>query len=187
MFAASMRFKVSRILILLLLVSGLSQAQTASDVLRWIREATAGDARAAFWLGYAYESGKGVPQDLGKAMTWFVRSAGKSNADAQNALGRMFEDGEGVETDYAQAAYWYQLACESRPDYGGAGQGCANLGLLYLSGHGVPQDNVEAYKYFRIARAGVDLDEVTRKMTEAEITDAENRVEQWRLAHPETK
>ncbi len=120
-------------------------------------------------------------------MTWFLLSAGKGNADAQNALGQMFEDGEGLETDYAQAANWYHLACESNPDYGGAGQGCNNLGLLYLSGHGVPQDNVEAYKYFKIANATFNLDEVTQEMTEAEIADAESRVEQWRVAHPETK
>jgi TPR repeat protein len=174
-------------LFLLLLVGGTAVAQTADDVQRWLHEAEAGKAAAGFWLGHSYEGGKGLEQDSKKAMEWFSWSAFHGNADAQNALGQIFENGEVVQTDYAQAAYWYWRACENRPDYGGAGQGCNNLGLLYLDGHGVPQDNVEAYKYFKIAGNSSALMYVTRGMTKTEVTDAEGRLKQWRLTHPESK
>jgi TPR repeat protein len=178
---------MGRIAVLLLLVAGIAESQTARDVQRWMIEAEAGDAGAAFWLGVSYEQGKGVVQDLKKAMEWFSWSASRGNADAQNSMGQLFEGGKGVETDYEQAASWFRLACENRPDYGGAGQGCSNLGLLYLSGNGVPKDRVEAYKYFKIANASSNLDYVTARMTEDEIRNAESRVAQWRRTHPETK
>jgi uncharacterized protein len=172
-----------RILASVLLASALAQAQTPSDVARWNDEAERGDARAQFWLGAAYERGRGIEQDFRQALKWLVESAKQDNADAENLLGQMYEGAEGVPQDYRQAAKWYRAACEHRPDYGGAGQGCNNLGLLYLDGNGVKRN--EAYKYFRLANSGVNLDAAKRRMTEGEIADAERRTEQWIEAHPD--
>ena len=174
-----------RILASILLASAFAQAQTPSDVERWNDEAERGDARAQFWLGVAYERGKGTEQDFGQAFKWLLESAKQGNAEAQNVLGQMYQDAEGVPQDYRQAAKWYRAACEQRPDYGGAGQGCNNLGLLYLDGNGVKRNSVKAYMYFRIANSGTNLDLVKRRMTEGDIADAERLTEQWIEAHPD--
>jgi len=169
---------------LILLASTFALAQTPSDIAGLKIEAEHGSAGSQFWLGVAYESGKGVQQDYKEALRWLAKSAKQGNADAQNMMGVMFEDGEGVPINYAQAAKWYRAACETRPDRGGAGQGCNNLGLLYLDGHGVKQSRVEAYKYFKLSRFSSNLAEVKSDMTTAEIAEAERQTEKWIKAHP---
>lgn len=168
-----------------LLAAALAEAQTSSDVTRWLCEAEHGDAPAQFWLGAAYESGKGVSQNFAEAVGWLMKSAKQGNAEAQNLLGQMYEDGEGVVRDYAQAATWYRAACEHRPDYGGAGRGCNHLALLYLDARGMGQNRVEAYKYFKLSHSTENLALVMSKMTSDEIAEAEHETEQWLQAHPD--
>jgi len=174
-----------RVLSFLLLAAAFTEAQTKSDVARWAHEAGHGDARAQFWLGAAYESGRGIDQNFVEALGWRTKSARQGNADAQNLLGQMYEEGEGVGRDYALAATWYRSACEHGPDYGGAGQGCNSLGLLYLDGRGVEENRVEAYKYFKLSRSTENLAIVMRKMTSREIAQAEHETEQWLQANPD--
>jgi len=174
-----------RILVSVLLASGLAQAQTTPDLARWKDEAEHGDANAQFWLGAGYERGKGVEQDFAQALRWFAESAKQGNADAENMLGQMYEDAEGVARNFRQAAEWYRAACEHRPVCGGAGQGCNNLGLLYLDGRGVKRSRVEAYKYFKLSNSAVNLDIVKCRMTADEIARAERRAERWIEAHPD--
>lgn len=174
-----------RTLASVLLISAMAYGQKPSDVALWKSEAEAGDAKAQFWLGTAYERGREVKQDFVQALRWLTKSATQDNADAQNLLGQMYEDGEGVPADYAQAARWYRAACENRPDGGGAGQGCNNLGLLYLNGHGVKVDKVQAYKYFRISGATLNLEDVKASMTTVEVAEAERQTQMWLKLHPD--
>ncbi len=172
-----------RILASVLLMSVLSRTQTAADVARWKHEAERGDAKAQFWLGVAYETGKGAKRDFAQARKWFGESAKQGNQDAQNMLGQMYEDAEGVAQDYAQAAKWYLAACEHRFDGGGAGQGCNNLGLLYLDGHGVNLSRVEAYKYFKLAGSEDNLETVKSGMSASELAEAESQTQRWLRVH----
>ena len=174
-----------RILALLMLASTVAVGQTSYDVTRWLDEVQHGDANAAFWLGVAYERGKGVQQNFATAIAWYLQSASQRNADAQNALGQMYEEGRGVTRDLLQAAKWYRLACENRPDYGGAGQGCNNLAFLYAEGRGVELNRVQAYKYFKLGRNGKAVAELVSSMTVDEVTEAQRQVEKWHEIHPD--
>ena len=127
----------------------------------------------------AYETGKGIGQNFGEALRWLSQSAEQGNADAQNLLGIMYELGEGVTQDYLQAVRWYRAACEHRPDYGGAGQGCNNAGLLYLGGQGVKQNRVQAYKYLTLGRNDDDLAVLKTQMSVREISNAEREIQEW--------
>ena len=175
---------MSKLLNFFLLASTLALAQTPSDIAGLKIEAEHGNAGSQFWLGVAFESGKGVQQDYKEALRWLAKSAKQGNADAQNMMGVMFENGEGVPINYGRAAKWYRAACENRPDCGGAGQGCNHLGQLYLDGHGVKQSRVEAYKYFTLCSCSSNLAEVKSDMTTAEIAEAERQTEKWIKAHP---
>jgi TPR repeat protein len=174
-----------KVLALFLLAAAFAEAQTNNDVTRWMYEAERGDARAQFWLGAAYESGRGVSQNFADALRWLTKSANQGNADAQNALGQMYEDSEGVPRNVAQAARWYRTACENRPDHGGAGQGCNNLGILYLEASDVRENRVAAYKYFKLTGNTQNLADVMSKMCPSEVADAEYETEKWLQAHPD--
>jgi hypothetical protein len=168
-----------------LLAVALAPGQMASELEKLKNDAGRGDARAQFWLGVAFERGRGTPQDFAQALRWLSQSAIQGNADAQNSLGQMYEDAEGVPKDYAQAEKWYGAACAHRPDYGGAGQGCNNLGLLYLDGLGVKQNYVEAYKYFNLGSAENNLKLVKARMTAREVAEGERRTVLWIRDHPD--
>jgi hypothetical protein len=162
-----------------------SHAQTTSPLTVYLEKAEQGDAGAQFWLGAAYESGRGIKQDFAQAIKWLRKSATQGNADADWLLGQIYENGKGLPRDYAKASEWYRLACEHRPDRGGAGQGCNSLGLLYLDGDGVKRDIIAAYKYFKIAANAGNLDVAKHGMTAEEIDGAERQAEQWIEAHPD--
>lgn len=69
-----------------------------------------GNARAQAMLGYAYATGKGVPQNFALAATWYRRSAKRGNATAQYLLGMMYDHGQGVHEDKVLAQKWLILA-----------------------------------------------------------------------------
>jgi TPR repeat protein len=67
-----------------------------------------------------------------------------------------------------------------------------NLGVLYALGQGVAQDEIEAFKWFALAAAGIgeDRDRALRarsrlaeRLTPVEVSWAASRVEDWSRAH----
>ena len=107
---------------------------------------------------------------------------------AQFNLGLMYYKGRVAAQDYTEAVKWWRLA---------AGQGFAealnNLGMMYGNGDGVAEDYVEAHKWFDLAasrhprgqkrRKSVrDRDFLARKMTSAQIAEAERLTREWRAA-----
>ena len=77
------------------------------------------------------------------------------------------------------------MAAEHVPDFGGAGQGRNNLGLLYLNGDGVPKDYVQAYMWFRLTAHETNLAYAKAQMTPAQIVEAERMATEWKHSHPE--
>ena len=168
-------------------VAQTSQSRRPSpDKQTLLTKAQQGDVSAQFWLGTGYEQGWFGKADYREALKWLRRAAEHGNPDAQNCLGQMYEDGEGVPQNDVLAAKWYRKAAEHVPDFGGAGQGRNNLGLLYLSGgRGVPKDVVRAYMWFRLAGMEVNLADAKAQMTAAQVREAERMATEWKNSHPE--
>jgi hypothetical protein len=62
------------------------------------KRAAQGDKRAAITMGLAYNLGRGVAQDYGKAYDWYL-SVFPHDGDAFNNIGVMWRDGRGVPAD----------------------------------------------------------------------------------------
>jgi TPR repeat protein len=58
------------------------------------------------------------------------------------------------------------------------------LGLLYLSGLGVPQDCVQAYMWFSLAGVDRNIAYAADKMTPAQILQAHQMSDEWKTQHP---
>ena len=86
------------------------QATPILDVLR--RSAQAGDAKAQFGLGVAYEEGRGVERNVAVATGWYRRAALQNDANAQMALGVLYAIGDLVPRDYAKAHTWFSRAAD---------------------------------------------------------------------------
>ena len=108
--------------------------------------AVKGDPSAEFEIGARFAEGKGVPQDLKQAVTWYQRSAAKGFAPAQYRLASMFERGLGVKSDLPRASVWYQRAAEQ-----GIVKAMHNLAVLNAGREGTPADYPVALRWFTAA------------------------------------
>jgi TonB family protein len=159
--------------------SGVILPKDADQALVWYqRAADHGHAAAQYRLGDFYESGINLPHDPAQAAARYRQAAVQGDHDAEGALGRLLEAGQGVELDTAQAAIWYRKAAEGGNTEASYRLGAlylrsqdapraapwliaaardriekaeAALANLYFTGAGVPQSDVEGFKYLRRA------------------------------------
>jgi len=75
-----------------------------------IRRAHRGDRRAQAYLGFMYQTGKGVSQNYELAAYWYGLAAERGDGNAQFALGLMYNKGQGVNADFIQAHKWLNLS-----------------------------------------------------------------------------
>ncbi|RZS54944.1 tetratricopeptide repeat protein [Sphaerotilus mobilis] len=73
-------------------------------------QADQGDRSARTRLARRYETGEGVPQDVGKAAQLYEQAAHLGDPDAQFALAAMFREGRGVEQDRLFSLVWLRKA-----------------------------------------------------------------------------
>ena len=123
----------------------------------WRPLAAKGIVAAQFNLGLMYAQSQGVPRDYGKAVEWYRKAAEQGVAKAQFNLGLMYFDGLGVTQDYAEGAKWYRKAA-----------------CRYPPG----EDRDQAVK---------NRDIVAKRMTPAQISEAQKLAREWRLEKTMTR
>lgn len=107
-------------------------------------DANRGNASDQYNLGLAFDSGRHVPKDLSKSVSWFQKAAELGHAEAQLALGIAYDFGKGVEKNPKKAGYWYQRAANQ-----GESQAQFVLGVCFAEGSGgKPKDSVLAAQWF---------------------------------------
>ena len=160
------------------------QGDIATAVALLLPLADGGDRAARHNLGALFAEGLG---DYPAAAEWFRKAAEQGLAEAQFNLGVLHATGRGVPRDHRQAARWYRSAAEQ-----GHAHAQLNLGALCANGQGVARDYVEAYKWFKLAAArlpasqpefrdiaALDRELAARKMTPAQVTEAEKLAKAW--------
>lgn len=78
----------------------------------WRPLAEKGVAEAQYGVGFMYESGWGVDQDLGEAFRWYQQAAQQGHIKAQYNLGMLYRNGQGVSQNDALGLYWIQTAAD---------------------------------------------------------------------------
>lgn len=143
-----------------------------------------GNAIAQSNLGSMYRSGEGVPRDASQAAFWYGKAAEQGNATAQHNLATMYESPKsGIPLDHALAASWYRRAANQ-----GFNQSQFALGMKYIKGEGVPQDDFEAYKWLTISVEFVGdraPDSLTRNLALEKRSSIASRLEPARIAEAE--
>jgi uncharacterized protein len=77
--------------------------------------AETGQPSAQAYLGFMYETGRGVPQNYTEASMWYRRAAEQGDSLAQYSLGLMYDRGQGVPRDVVEASKWLNLATAGAP------------------------------------------------------------------------
>jgi hypothetical protein len=107
-------FRTFSFVLLFLFMAAAAPAQSKGIDPALLEKAQAGDANAEFDVGYAYEVGEGVTQDLTKAAFWFRKAADHGDAGAQYSLALLYNTGQGVPQDYAEGYFWSELAATGK-------------------------------------------------------------------------
>lgn len=134
---------------------------------------------------FVLPAGQGVafaPPDS-KDLATLQAQAQQGDTEAQVRLGDLYAKGRGVPKDYTQARAWYEKAAAQ-----GHPIGQNNLAELYFAGLGGPQDYVRAYMWVSLAvthmqgeekkQAEENRDDVAKRMTSAQITEAKRFTQQ---------
>lgn len=108
------------------------------------------NSMAAYNIGNAYETGEGVPVDIGWARAHYVLAFNAGDADAAAELGRLHAEGIGTIVDPSAAVEWY-----SRGTAGGSLSATVSLADAYLDGSGVDVNPAMAQSLYYLA---LDLD-----------------------------
>jgi len=74
-----------------------------------------GDASAQAYLGFMFETGRGVPQNYTEAAMWYRRAAEQGDSLAQYSLGLLYDHGQGVPRDIVEANKWLNLSTAGAP------------------------------------------------------------------------
>jgi TPR repeat protein len=165
----------------LMYMTGQGVQQDSAAAAIWFQKAAEqGYAFAQSNLGVLYRDGQGVQQDSAAAAIWFRKAADQGDAVAQYLLGDQYAKGAGVSQDFNEAVIWFQKAAEQ-----GHPIAMLNLGVMYAEGRSVPQDYVRAHMWFNLSaakgeqRAVKVLDMAERRMTPAQIAEAQKLARDW--------
>ncbi|MFM7215208.1 MAG: tetratricopeptide repeat-containing serine protease family protein, partial [Verrucomicrobiota bacterium] len=105
--------------------------------------------------------GKGVPQDLPRAVQWYQRAAAEDFVPAQFQLAVLFDHGPGVQNSVLAESF-LRKASER-----GHREAQYLLGEYYYRGRVVPMDLAEAYRWWSLASAsGLEVATVARRQLE---------------------
>jgi len=144
--------------------------------------AKAGFAPAQYRLGNFHEKGVGVAIDIVKAAQWYDKAARNGNALAMHNLAVLQTSGLlAGGPDLRSAGEWFSKAADV-----GVKDSQVNLGILYSRGMGVPENLVEAYKWFAVAAKAGDADAATKRDTLAkamrpeQLQEARGKAELWK-------
>jgi uncharacterized protein len=96
-------------------VSALKRQDYVSASRVFIPLAERGDPAAQSYLGFMFETGRGVPQNYTEAAMWYRRAAEQGDSLAQYSLGLLYDKGFGVPRDIVEASKWLNLSTAAAP------------------------------------------------------------------------
>ncbi|MFH1735815.1 MAG: tetratricopeptide repeat protein, partial [bacterium] len=142
---------LSSILIISLACCSFSTAQNLDLSLdQIIARAEAGEVDYQALLGERYRIGDYGEKDLAEALIWLQKACGEGSSVAKFGLAVMLLEGKAIAPDSARAAILLSEAIPGLLKSSELGNSLAQLTLAdaYHDGHGVPQDYLEAKKWY---------------------------------------
>jgi TPR repeat protein len=162
-------------------LAALKREHYATALRSWLPLAEAGDPEAQANVGYMYEEGLGVSQQLDVAVGWYEKAAASGSMQANHNLGMIFAEGRGAPQSWVRALRYFEEAANDIPAsrymigytyFQGEGNiqnrprafrefmdaaldGYADaqymIAFMYLDGSGIPKQPIQAYVWARLA------------------------------------
>jgi uncharacterized protein len=96
-------------------ISAFNRQDYVSASRTFIALAEQGVAAAQSYLGFMFETGRGLPQNYTEAAMWYRRAAEQGDSLAQYSLGLLYDKGFGVPRDIVEASKWLNLSTAASP------------------------------------------------------------------------
>lgn len=104
-------------------------------------------AKSITLMGYLYEKGVGVEQDLNKAAQCYTKAAAQGLPQAESRMGHLLLNAQiKLQTQTKSAEYWIRKAAKHN-----VSEAQATLGKLYYEGNHLPIKNSRAVRWLRKA------------------------------------
>lgn len=130
------------------------------ECLMWAEKAVAQNNGLGCWiLALAYEHGRGVEEDINKAIEIFQKGAELGNANCQHNLACEYARGENIEEDEDKSFKLFKASAEQ-----GYGLAMRDLGRCYQFGIGTECDMKAAIEWYEKALEVIDDPELERKV-----------------------
>ncbi len=115
-----------------------------AEALKWAEKSAAQNNGDGVWiLALAYEHGRGVKQNVKKAIELYKQGAELGHAKSQNSLGGYYMRGDHIKTDEKKGFELIKKSAEQ-----GYGLAMQNLGRCYQFGNGVEDDMSKAIEWY---------------------------------------
>ncbi len=111
----------------------------------------AGKADFCKALGFMYDNGRFVAQNLSLAVHFAQMGCDGGDMEGCSNLGVAYDNGRGVTQDHTRAVQLFQKACDGGAD---GADGCLDLGSEYSNGIGVTKDTTRAAQLYEKACDG---------------------------------
>lgn len=151
------------------------------------KSAEQGNAKAKVTLAKTYANDQGSHFNKQEALKWMLEAAEQGDPEAQLELALWHERAAWgfkdtiVPLDRNESFKWFLKAAEQ-----GDWIAQKNLGTYFESGYGVPQNYVQAHKWYNIAQSHAASwgaarlrDELEEKMTPEQIAEAQKLAREW--------
>ena len=126
-------------------LAALKREHYATALRSWLPLAEAGDPEAQANVGYMYEEGLGVSQQLDVAVGWYEKAAASGSMQANHNLGMIFAEGRGTPQSWVRALRYFETAAGTIP------ASRYMIGYTYFQGEGNIQNRPRAFKEFMSA------------------------------------
>lgn len=123
-------------------LAALKREHYATALRSWLPLAEAGDPEAQANVGYMYEEGLGVSQQLDVAVGWYEKAAASGSMQASHNLGMIFAEGRGAPQSWVRALRYFEEAANDIP------ASRYMIGYTYFQGEGNIQNRPRAFREF---------------------------------------
>ena len=123
-------------------LAALKREHYATALRSWLPLAEAGDPEAQANVGYMYEEGLGVSQQLDVAVGWYEKAAASGSMQANHNLGMIFAEGRGTPQSWVRALRYFDEAASDIP------ASRYMIGYTYFQGEGNIQNRPRAFREF---------------------------------------
>ncbi|MBN2676242.1 MAG: sel1 repeat family protein, partial [Alphaproteobacteria bacterium] len=134
--------------------------------------ASQGYAPAQYQLAILYKMGETLPRNYKESMKWLKMSAEQKYMPAEYELAKRYKKGSlFVKEDPKEFLFWLM-----RAGFNGSDKAAEELGYLYEKGIFVPENKIEAYKWYSLSthKDSHKLDLLELSMTTEEVERAQN-------------